>query len=187
MNHLELNFTIIVLAGLLMINIVSFWDIKKGLRGYAITLSLCFAAFLIYNDFSVTKTIKPVELLASYLYDIGENVESSSEDAIFDGVNDEAVLREVSYFYGIEDSKKASNVITFCDYESHRVKVKLNLKDLSHILRNISIVDQGECSYKFYVMYFDTRRSVNVEAYITTDGSTGPINVVSTSILNISY
>ncbi len=150
-------------------------------------MSLCFAAFLIYNDFSVRKTIKPVELFASHIYNIGEDVESSSEGAIFNGVNDQAVLDEVSSYYGIENSKKASNVITFCDYESHRAQLKSNLKGLSHILRNISVVEQGDCIYKFYVMYFDTRRSVNVEAYITTDGSTGPVNVVSTSILNISY
>lgn len=149
-----------------MINIVSFWDIKKGLRGYAITLSLCFAAFLIYNDFSVRKTIEPVELLASYIYNIGE---------------------EETLSYEVEIVEESKNVITFCDYESHRAQLKSNLKGLSHILRNISVVEQGDCIYKFYVMYYDTRRSVNIEAYITTDGSTGPINVVNTSILNISY
>ena len=166
MNNLEFNFTVIVLVSLLAINIANFWDIKKGLKGYAFTLGLAFILFLTYNNFSVKKTLKPIESFTTYIYNIGGEEETL-----------EVILEEVVVDEPI--------IIPICDYYTHKSKVERNLRELDYLVQNVIAKEELQCGYEWYVMYYDTRRGFSVEAYYTTGGSGGTIEVVNVQIIRM--
>lgn len=166
MNSLEFYFTVIVLVSLFVINIVHFWDIKKGLKGYAFTLALAFISFFIYNNFSVKKTLNPIVSFATYIYNI--DGEEETEEVILDKVVvDEPII------------------IPICDYYTHKSKVERNLNELDYLVQNVIANQEFQCGYEWYIMYYDTRRGFSVEAYYTTDGSTGTIETINSQIIRM--